>query len=197
MQIIVNLRGTSGSGKSTAVRQFLERYETSEVKGDDGKVIGYKIIVPHLANPLYAIGRYETACGGMDTIKTQQECVDRVMNAYRAGGNVLCEGLMLTGVGDAGTFIRQVGGAVKQNLIIANLDTPVELCIERVKQRRLTAGNEKEFNPENTISKHKQMVSADRRLRAAGYNVVNIDYRDVHNQLQQLFFEADPHADYV
>jgi thymidylate kinase len=75
--------------------------------------------------------------------------------------------------------------------VYAFLNTPLELCIERVKQRRLTAGNEKPFNPKNLVDKFDSVVNCYKNLRAAGYDVRLIDYTDPHPQLMSIIEEFE------
>ena len=81
---------------------------------------------------------------------TQQLIADRIMQAHPYG-HVMYEGALVSasGLGGKVTQATEETGCT----VYAFLDTPENLCIERVKQRRLNAGNEKEFNPKNLIDK--------------------------------------------
>jgi hypothetical protein len=57
-------------------------------------------------------------------------------------------------------------------MIFAGMDTPADLCIERVRQRRLEAGNHKPFNPEKLLHKYESVLRSQEKLRAAGYDVL-------------------------
>jgi hypothetical protein len=184
--VILRISGTFGSGKTTAVRRFLD-YGAEALMSKD-KIAGYRVGVPTLRTPVYVIGKYDNVCGGTDAIKTQAEIAQRVLKAHPLG-HVLYEGALVSNSG--------LGGQVTQAVhptgcaVYAFMNTPLELCIERVKQRRLTAGNEKPFDPKNLVEKFHSVVNCYKNLRNAGYDVRLIDYADPHPQLMTIFEEFE------
>jgi hypothetical protein len=57
------------------------------------------------------------------------------------------------------------------------LDTPLDTCIERVKQRRLERGNDKPFDPNRTLVKdYKAVRQARDNAITQGFRVVDIDH---------------------
>jgi hypothetical protein len=184
--VILRISGTFGSGKTTAVRQFLD-YSAEALMSKD-KIAGYRVGVPALRTPIYVIGKYDNVCGGTDAIKTQAEIAQRVLKAHPLG-HVLYEGALVSNSGLGG----QVTQAVQPTgcAVYAFMNTPLELCIERVKQRRLTAGNEKPFDPKNLVEKFHSVVNCYKNLRNAGYNVRLIDHADPHPQLMTIFEEFE------
>ena len=101
MNIILSLRGTSGSGKTTVARTFLTDYPCKPllVQGMK-KHWGYEIDLSaeSISAPLFVIGSYENTCGGTDGINTQEEIAERALAAFTRG-HVLLEGLLLSKVG--------------------------------------------------------------------------------------------------
>src|SRR5678815_5091805 len=95
MSLVVNIRGTSGSGKSTIVRGIMAKGATVIPIGEDRKPDGYIITGPLFKRPVYVVGPYTTACGGCDQITTQDEICDRI-RAYSTLGDVLVEGLLMS-----------------------------------------------------------------------------------------------------
>ena len=82
MNIILRLSGTFGSGKTTAVREFLDpfKYSSETLRNSStNKVMGYKVNLSsqNISTPLYIVGSYENICGGTDGIKTQEEVGQR------------------------------------------------------------------------------------------------------------------------
>lgn len=140
--MIVNIRGTSGAGKTTIIRELMEKYHHEDV------IVAKKVIAVLInwSDPIYVIGRYDNVCGGCDTIKTQDETRRRITKFCRQG-HVLYEGLTI-GNGYAKNLAHH--RRMKVPFAFATLDTPLGTCISRVKKRRKAAGNTKEFNPENT-----------------------------------------------
>ncbi len=199
MPVIINLRGTSGSGKTSAARRFLDfpnatltRRLTSPKGRVSEKVAGYGITVPELSHTLYLVGAYTNICGGLDSMGTQEEHADLITKAYAAGGNVLCEGLLLSSVSSGATVPKaMIDLAGKDRVIFAFLDTPLELCIERVKQRRAERGEEKPFNETNTRKKFEDTQAARRRLIDEGCRVEDIDHNEPAVNLYRLFKENE------
>ena len=186
---IVSLRGTSGSGKSTVAFKIFEKYPRQEIVGADGKIQGYKVDArPEVKHPIYILGKYTTACGGCDQIPTQQEAADRAVH-YHRDGHVLMEGLLASAAGPAGAVtmtIQDTGEAV-----FAILDTPVDLCIERVKARRLARGDERPLNEKNTRDKWQQTRSTASALFKLGYDVRPIDHTKAFEDVMDIFVGAE------
>lgn len=199
MPVIINVRGTSGSGKTSAARRFLDfpnttltRRVTSPSGRTSDKVAGYGITVPHLHFPLYLVGAYTNVCGGLDSMGTQQEHADLITKAYRAGGNVLCEGLLLSSVSSGATVPKaMIELAGKDRVIFAFLDTPLDVCLDRVRQRRAARGETKEFDETNTRKKYEDTQAARQRLIDEGCWVEDIDHLDPSVNLYRLFKENE------
>jgi predicted kinase len=157
---VVNLRGTSGSGKTTIVRHILSHghWETWSVQG---KVLGY--INEDLKWAV--VGSYENTCGGCDGIKTQDETEDRIRFLLNYGYSVIFEGLLISTLTSRWENFAK---SIDANMLFYYIDTPVEECIERVKLRRLQAGNTKPFNTENTVNRVKAIETTRQKLTAAG-----------------------------
>jgi thymidylate kinase len=199
LPVIINLRGTSGSGKTTAVRGFFQFAHSAMTKSFTSpkglvthRVMGYAITPPLLKFPLYLVGSYANTCGGLDVMGTQAEHAELVTKAYRAGGNVLCEGLLASSVSAGATLPKaMLEEAGRDKVIFAVLDTPIEVCLARVRARRAARGEEKPLNETNTRQKHEDTIKARARLIEEGYRVVDIDHTDAHHQLYRLFQENE------
>jgi hypothetical protein len=190
--VVIQVRGTHGSGKTSAVRAFMERYPHENLYNADGKIVAVQVTVPEFRRPVYLIGKYDNACGGMDAIKTQEEAATRVINAWRCGGHVLCEGVLSSGVSAAGTFPRMLIEAVDpQKLKFRSMNTPLEVCIERVVQRRAGRGKDGPFDPRNVVAKYKQVLSAHKKYEDGGYDIAWLDYNDPFTQLYNLMAMHD------
>lgn len=191
MAKIVNIRGTSGSGKSTVARAFLDNYPRQELKDADGKIKGYRVDLTSegLNNPLFILGRYTTACGGLDTINTQQEAADLAVKAWSSGGHVLMEGLLTSAAGPKGAVpitLKPTGSA-----IYAVLDTPLDTCLERVMKRREARGDTRPFNPTNTEAKYSQVFSAATLLHNDGDKVITLDHQNAFKQVLNIYLEDE------
>lgn len=175
---IVNIRGCNGSGKTTIVRRFLEKLSVQPLGGKPGRPAGYQVDAsPWGINaPVFVVGSYENACGGADGINTQEEIAERVTKAHPMG-HVLVEGLLMSKSSDKG----HVAPILKEHgAIFAFLDTPWDVCLERVLNRRKEAGNEKPFDPDKTMrSAYEQCHRSHELLTlAGGYDVRWLDWQD-------------------
>ena len=187
---IVNLRGTSGSGKSTVAFRMFEAFPREDIIGGDGKIKGYVVDASSagIKHPIYVLGKYTTQCGGADQIPTQQEAADRAVH-YHQKGHVLVEGLLASAAGPKGALtatIQETGQAV-----FAILDTPIDLCLERVRARRLAKGNEKPLNEKNTRDKWTQTMSTAKALHQLGYDVRAIDHTQAYEDVMDIFRSAE------
>ena len=68
--MIIDLRGTNGSGKSTTVRNVLKHYTLMEQIPASGKPMALRY--SWMGRSLFVLGKYDNQCGGCDTIKTQE-----------------------------------------------------------------------------------------------------------------------------
>jgi len=180
MSLILNIRGTNGSGKSTLVRQIMDHFGVAEALRDPavdkGKVwaykLGFKIPTPI---PIYVLGRYESICGGVDTIKDFATTRERI-SRLAALGHTIFEGVLWS------TVFKSSDLFVKENpfhkIVFAILDTSEEICIERVMKRRQEKGNTKPFNPAELISKITQIRLRMEDLKNAGFDTRIIPYQD-------------------
>jgi hypothetical protein len=157
MHQVINIRGTSGSGKSTIVREIMEKGHITPIGESQKKPDGYIVQIPELATPIYIVGPYVTVCGGCDQIQTQDEICERI-RVYSGFGDVLVEGLLMSH-----SFARYVAldrELVEKNVhcVWAFLDTPLDVCLNRVRARRderalLTGRDRGELNTKNTTDK--------------------------------------------
>ena len=140
--IILRVAGTFGSGKTTAMREFLNNYPAQTLmKGD--KIVGYRLDLNEagITAPVFVVGKYDNTCGGTDAIKTQAEIAEKILKAH-PHGHVLYEGALVSASGLAGQVTQAVHATGCD--VYTFLDTPQDVCIERVKGRRLAAGNGKD-----------------------------------------------------
>lgn len=172
---VINVRGTSGSGKSTVVRKIMELYpaKTRIMIPGRKQPLGYILNrAPPGGRPLAVIGHYETACGGCDTIKFMDDVMARVREGNRFALDVLFEGVLLSG--EAKRFIDLwVDGIPLQCLY---LTTPIDVCIDSINTRRQAkhGDNAAPVNPTITTNRQKSIASARRRMDEVGIPSVDV-----------------------
>ena len=180
MSVVVNVRGTNGSGKSTLVRRLISCCEVEILRGFFG-VEGY-----HLKDiNTYVVGDYETGdCGGCDRISSQDQ-IRSMIAGYAERGNVVFEGAIMTTCYNPWLkFSREV---IKGGMTWAFLDTPLEVCLQRVRDRRVSKGKDTVFNEQYLIDKWKANRRIESHAQEAGENVVILPYQDPFPVLSGLF----------
>lgn len=135
--MIINLRGTSGSGKTHLARQIMERYGPRKVYHKPGRTqpIGYTFTHPNGGPDLAVVGHYETACGGCDTISSLDEIFSLVRLSHKLGHDVMFEGLLASGEMNRAMALH-TDGLPFEVLVI---DITLEECLASVNSRRHAA----------------------------------------------------------
>lgn len=203
--MIINLRGTNGSGKTFLARQLIgERaapidllwYDAPTKKEPERK----KSLEGWGCAEFIAIGSYKQGCGGMDTIPSfdlQQQAV-RVAHEWKRPGaiasltrgmkpeHVVCEGVLASTV--AGSWLNFFSGFNKDEVLIAYLDTPLEVCLDRIAKRQIAAkGETREIKEDLVAAKIKSIAATRKKFDAAGFNTCVLNWRDpMHHLLNQL-----------
>jgi uridine kinase len=170
---IIKLHGCSGAGKTTVIRQFMITcILTGEQAAGPNKILYYRYSHPAITEPIFVLGSYISICGGLDTIADAQTVMD-LIDKLHPQGHVLMEGLL------ASTYYGKMGEHSKQfgdDYIYAFLDTPIDVCLERVIARRAAANNTRKFNPDLTRDKWKTINTLRYKLIAQGHNVKDLEW---------------------
>lgn len=189
MTVIINLRGTNGSGKSTVVTRIMTLYSHRvplKIEGTRKRPVGYALTDPSAVRPLFVPGHYETACGGCDTIKT----VDQVYHDVRSHcgiHDVLYEGIMVQDdVRRAVELNNDICRLSGNSLTVIRLATPIADCLAAIQARRDARGETKPLNPKNTVDRNKRLGSALHRLRANGVRVEELDREGAYLRCAEL-----------
>lgn len=201
--MIVNIRGTSGSGKSTIVKKIIEQaisctfwspdwcqmVSEKPINEKTGKPKnrkqpwGYRMSLNGAPKQVVVLGHYETACGGCDSISGLDLIYEMALNAESQGFDVLFEGLIINS-----DFKRAANFATvwkDKPFKCLFLSTPLDLCISSVNQRRaaspkaakLAAKGETlgDVDPTNTKAKFDLNLKMIDRLAKAGVDARWVD----------------------
>lgn len=155
--MIVKLHGTSGSGKSTIAKNIMKVGQCWTIATP--KIEAYKVEIQDLDKPVYILGKYDNKCGGCDNLLASEQIV--LLHKYAALGHVFYEGLL------ASEYYGKLGKESEvygDEHIFAFLYTPIDMCINRVKERRIEANNFKEFNESNTRARVKKIERLQYKL---------------------------------
>lgn len=181
--MIIDIRGTNGSGKSHVVHGLIDRF------GSDVEiplVPGYAAVTQIRNTDIVAIGRYHTQCGGADGV-TSQQCIQETIRCFVKTHHVIVEGSIVATVFSRWKRLADRLG----DYHFLFLDTPLEVSIKRVLQRRLDKGNDKHFDPNKTlIPRHRAIMRVRQKLAAAGCNVFDLDHTD---SVQGVLDHVDEH----
>jgi hypothetical protein len=169
--VIVNPRGTSGSGKTELVRRIAADYgwgESGRVElvHREGRVrpIAYRLRHPLGGRPLAVLGHYEATSGGCDTIRAADGGMDeafRLAGGYAADGHdVLLEGLLLSG-----EHVRSAALAREHGLHVLRLSTPLDRCIRNVIARQRAGRRGRASAARTATTQQADVEEACRRLR--------------------------------
>ena len=180
--LILNLRGTSGSGKSTIFLEVMNRIGCVEIlRNSTGKIQGYL-----LEGNIRVVGRYETATGGCDALAhvpkgfNTMDPIEELVREWAPLGHVLFEGLIVSNVFSRWLRLSQELG--RGSFIWAFLDTPLEVCIQRVYQRN----GGKSFKHSNLERVYLGVQKQIEKCREQGERVVLIDHTREAKQILEL-----------
>ena len=206
--MIINIRGTNGSGKTHLVRDLLgedpffpvdlAQYPSPTKKNPDRVkwVEGWG----HPGGFL-AIGSYERGCGGMDTIPNfalQQNAIWRAHTWEGMAGDppkhVLCEGVLCSTVfGSWYDFFNQFD---RSEVLIAYLDTPLELCLKRIRERQKASGRaEREINTDLVANKMRTIQSTRKKFGRAGFQTVTLNHNHAATNLREILQQLEKEND--
>jgi shikimate kinase len=188
--MIIKIHGTSGSGKTTIIRDLIAMSSppmTDFMDMKTGKIIAQLMHLPGMMTPVVALGPYGKAhCGGLDAISGTDTHV-KLLDAHVQWGHVLYEGLLGSECyGAMGLASEKYG----RDHVFAFLDTPIEVCIQRVKDRRLGKGNTKPLNEDNTRGRVQKIANLRRKLLSQGKRVVDLDHTIATEQVYRMLKES-------
>lgn len=181
---VIDIRGTHGSGKSFVPKQFILAHEDVRAvlgrpmtyEGSEG-VMGYYIPKENL----YILGKYHNACGGCDGIKTQAEIKARVDAALADGMNVMLEGILV-----AHTFGPWSEFARGKDWHFCILDTPLDMCISRVNDRRAVAGKGPLQDTKNIVRDWYRTRQLYKMFLDAGHQAHWVEHEHVMSQIVEV-----------
>jgi len=170
--MIINVRGANGSGKSTLVKRVLDLYESEPFYvSRRQRPMGYRCkSFRGGVNALLIPGAYETPTGGCDTISDASTIYDMIQQAAEAGLDVLFEGIVAQH-----NTTRLLELMRSHAVVVIQLTTSMEDCIESVRTRRIARGETTPFAGDNVKKEYKSVISSCDRIRSNGYAVVKLD----------------------
>lgn len=192
MRLLVNIRGTNGSGKSTI---------PFAMKDDPD---AYQVIRPHQGRPRkiltvfpnygwVALGSYERQVGGLDAFPNKAFTEKVLQYALKKFPeyNILMEGILAsTTYSTYAELFRNVQKEWDIQPVIYYLMPPVEVCIERIKQRN----GGKPFKEDLVQAKYSTMQRGIKKFSEAGefpLFVINNSSFGKEDVLSQFFADME------
>lgn len=203
--MIINIRGTSGSGKTWLIKSLMDHMAGSkrlDVYGVDlqqhyvvGRVVGH-VLHWHM-QPVYVVGHYtDAACSGGDTISKQDDMCSLVRHFGRFG-HVLFENVVVSTIYSRYVALDAMMCSMGHPYIWAYMDTPLELCIERVLQRRKARGDDRPFDATSTEHKCASSWRTHDKALEAGLDARHVSHVGDEGVTQLLrWLEEDDEYDY-
>lgn len=164
--MIIQIRGTSGSGKSWTMKSLLGKlgpFTEHFIKKRKQPLFYYN------KSGVVILGHYASPCGGCDTIgsaaavatliKELEEGVYTIIPTV-----IICEGLLLS---EDSKWTSQM-----KDVRIIYLTTPVDQCVTQIIQRRAAVGNEKPLNESNTRKRVSVIERSRKKLIEKGVHCV-------------------------
>jgi len=140
--MIVNPRGTGGSGKTEFVRRIIARYSPEGFASAEPihrpgreRPIAYRLRHPTGGPPLVVLGHYERTSGGCDTIRVADGGLGeifRLADAWAAAGH----DVLLEGAAWSVEHRRSAALTAKHSLHVLVLATPPEQAVRNLAARR-------------------------------------------------------------
>lgn len=167
--MLINLRGSHGTGKTTIVRKVMVEYpKRKAVYLESGRriPIGY-ICKKRGLTPLFVPGSYEhPVSGGCDNVQSVDLIYGTIRKYAKKGYNVLFEGIVAQ---HSTPNIVRLNERYKVRVVV--IDIPTEKALKGVRARRKSRGETQKFNPANTIKESASVLSSSLRLKGAGVKV--------------------------
>ncbi|QIG74927.1 P-loop NTPase domain-containing protein [Rhizobium phage RHph_I72] len=177
--MIINIRGTNGSGKTTLARTFQDHPSARVVnlvdyaaptKKDPEAIKFVTGVVTDLpgVGSVCCVGSYSQAQGGLDTVPNFELQRMAIAHAAAICDHVVCEGILASTV--AGSFVEfftrmQIAG---HKVAVCYLDTPLQMCLDRIKARQEKAGKVRDIKTDQVADKVKAIAATRAKFDAAG-----------------------------
>lgn len=173
---LIQIRGCNASGKTTTVRQFIEKnnFESIEVNIKGKKTY----LTINQDKSIVILGRYDKKTGGCDLFDNKEHVFNTIMwIIFNLKPKViifegLIYGLTYKFASELSNFVSKYNYQYKGICLYANEDTVLERLYKR--------NGGKSIKEINIFKKTKTMISSYKKLLANGYNVKMIDTSNIN-----------------
>lgn len=187
--MLISLRGTNGSGKSTVIKALFEAAKpATPIYGILGPRLPEAYMVAVKAKrPTFVLGPYVTACGGCDRL-IPFDIIPPLIEKYAKRGHVIFEGVIVASIyGQVGALMEKY----KKDSVMLFLDTSLEECISRVQSRRDKREDGREFDSSNLAQKFKATQRVKEKVTTDGImRVETASSTTAHKKIIKLLQDA-------
>ena len=186
--LAINLRGTSGAGKSYLTRRLLAHYDHSVSNLIAGRRTPISTVYSAAGKtPLYTLGHYTAEQGGGADTVNRADGFKWLNEAAESGGtNILWEGVIFSD-----EVLQTILFSRKIETHVIMLTTPLDQCLADIRARREARGNVKPLSEANTANRVKSLLSAYNRLKqsvavAPGLRLYMLDREEAYLKCCEL-----------
>lgn len=170
--MIINVRGTHGSGKTELVRRVMKRYRTHKPIHVDGRrlPIGYVCRGSENGRALFVPGHYNpgTLTGGCDTIKDVKTMFRLIRRYAEKDCDVIFEGILAQH--STPNIVKLHADGFDVRVVILNL--PIKRSIRGIYARRHANKNYEPLDETNARKEAVDCLTAGAKCRDGGVRVV-------------------------
>lgn len=216
---IYNIRGPNGSGKSTLARSCIAgdpaaapnrpgvrgsptmvdlHWYSSPTKKDPKRQKAVEGYVARKDNyEVITLGSYRTACGGLDATPNFDAAFNSLDSAvellhlseaeHRA---IVCEGVISSTVwGSWGRYASELSEIGSAQFAFCYLIPPLEVCLERIRERQRAAGGEKPIKEDLVADKIKAVSATRLKALEAGHIVYDLPAERSAREVSHIFHQ--------
>lgn len=180
--MIIQIAGTSGSGKSHLMRAFLD-WARKNTLGVDETPEGYELLLENdLTTTAFVLGKYDVPTGGCDTISDVKKLYALIEKALKENSYVLYEGLFVMNQ----TRGPQLATTLGKGYHVLQLTTPLATCLASINERRAARGAGELANKKNTTDNYKRAQNFCARMREVGARVHRVSRDEGLDKILEL-----------
>jgi len=182
--MIIQIKGTSGSGKSTGMVKFKDHvggFEPRYLKGR--KMPLWYVRSNPKGKDTVILSHYESPCAGCDVFGSARIVYEVIEMFDLSKYDLVFEGLMLS---EDTKWALQMEKLLPKETHNIFLKTSIETCIDRIKKRRIEKGNTKPLDEANTRRRYEVINRARIKLDNEGINTYYVSGKRVPSLISKL-----------
>lgn len=184
---LIQIRGNNASGKTTTVRQFIQRnnFEIKEISIKGKKTF----ITTNEDNSIVVLGRYDKKTGGCDLFDNKEHVFNTIIWVIvnLRPQTIIFEGMIYSFTYKFASILSDYVRKYNYKYVGICLYIPVELSLERLYKRN----GGKQINEKMLCEKAKAMLGAYKKLYEKGYNVKILDTGKIKEEVMYQILENE------